>query len=280
MIDKKVFSQIEQDLTGQKDEWDIGFNDLNVLLKNNEKSSLITVGGRPAMGKTSFITTIMLHLLKNNKKCLFFSLDMSVQQLVKKLIAQVAEVDMQHINSGKTNGKEWERLTVAIEKLKNYDVGISDLPCISVDKIKEKVEIEKPEFVFIDYLQLIDIPSKMQRGEGIENIMKKLKETAKGNSCTIFITSQLSRALETRVNKRPMLSDLRESGAIENVSDVVMFIYRDEYYNNYDDENYFINKGKAEITVAKNKFGPVGTCTLLFRSQITKFFEPISNYEF
>lgn len=280
MIDKKVFSQIEQDLTGQKDEWDIGFNDLNVLLKNNEKSSLITVGGRPAMGKTSFITTIMLHLLKNNKKCLFFSLDMSVQQLVKKLIAQVAEVDMQHINNGKTNGKEWERLTVAIEKLKNYDVEISDLPCISVDKIKEKVEAEKPEFVFIDYLQLIDIPSKVQRSEGIENIMKKLKEIAKENSCTVFITSQLSRALETRIDKRPMLSDLRESGAIENVSDVVMFIYRDEYYNNYDNENYLINKGKAEITVAKNKFGPVGTCTLLFRSQITKFFEPIGNYKF
>lgn len=280
MIDKEIFREIEKNLTEQKDAWDIGFNDLNMLLKDNEKSSLITIGARPAMGKTSFMTTIMLHLLKNNKKCLFFSPDMSIQQLVKKLIAQVAEVDMQHINSGTANSKEWKRLTVAIEKLKNYDIEISDLPCLTVDKIKEKVEVEKPEFVFIDYLQLIDIPSKVQRGEGFEHIMKKLKEIAKENSCTVFITSQLSRALESRTDKRPMLSDLRESGAIENVSDVVMFIYRDEYYNRYDNEDYISNKGHAEIIVAKNKFGPIGTCNLLFRAQITKFFEPIGNYKF
>lgn len=280
MIDKEIFREIEKNLTEQKDAWDIGFNDLNMLLKDNEKSSLITIGARPAMGKTSFMTTIMLHLLKKNKKCLFFSLDMSIQQLVKKLIVQFAEIDILHVNCGTMNGKEWEKVSNAIKELENFNVKISDLPCLTVDKIKEKVEVEKPEFVFIDYLQLIDIPSKVQRGEGFEHIMKKLKEIAKENSCTVFITSQLSRALESRTDKRPMLSDLRESGAIENVSDVVMFIYRDEYYNQYNDENYFINRGKAEITVAKNKFGPVGTCTLLFRAQITKFFEPISNYEF
>lgn len=280
MIDEKIFDETIKDLNEQKNEWDIGFNDLNALLKNNEKSSLITIGARPSMGKTSFMTTVMLHLLKNNKKCLFFSLDMSIQQLVKRLIAQVAEIDTLRVNCGTINDKEWKKLCAAIEILKNYNVEILDLSCLSVDKIKEKVEAEKPEFVFIDYLQLIDFPSKMQRCEAIENIMKKLKEIAKENSCTVFITSQVSRAVETRVDKRPILSDLRESGGIENVSDVVMFIYRDEYYNRYDDENYFINKGKAEITVAKNKFGPVGTCTLLFRPQITKFLEPICNYEF
>lgn len=272
MIDEEIFDEIVKDMEQQKNEWDVGFNDLNMLLKNNEKSSLITIGARPSTGKTSFMTTIMLHLLKNNKKCLFFSLNMSMQQLVKKLIVQVAEIDTLHVDCGTMNGKEWEKLCVAIEKLKNYDVMISDLPCLSVDKIKEKIEAEKPEFVFIDYLQLIDIPAKMHRAEGIEKIMKKLKEIAKENSCTVFITSQLSRALETRVDKRPMLFDLRDSGGIENISDVVMFIYRDEYYNRYDDENYLINKGTAEIIVAKNKFGPTGTCHLLFRPQITKFF--------
>ena len=130
--------------------------------------------------------------------------------------------------------------------------------------------------MFIDYLQLLETPRKKQRSEAITNIMLDLKQTAKENNCIIFISSQLSRALETRYDKRPMLSDLRESGDIENISDVVMFIYREEYYKcSFDEEDYALNKGKAEIIVAKNKMGAVCTIELLFRSPIAKFLEPV-----
>ena len=255
-----------------------GFKDLDIVLSGVENSNLITIGARPAMGKSSFATNIMLNLLEQNKKCLFFSLELSEKLLIKRLLCQIGEVDAHLLkmpNEISKREKNVEKIMKALDKLSKYDLTIYDEHC-NVENIKEKIEQVKPEFVFIDYLQLIDVPPKKPRSESYEKVMRDLKKIAKDNNCIVFITSQLSRALESRYDKRPLLSDLRESGAIENISDVVIFIYRDDYYSSCCDEDYAMNKGTAEIIVAKNKYGTMATIRLLFRSSIMKFLEPES----
>lgn len=257
-----------------------GFYDLDETLSGIEKSSLITIGARPAMGKTCFMTNIMLNLLEQKKKCLYLSLEMSEIQVVKRLIGQTGEIDSRLIRSPgqiATRKKLMEKFTEALNKITKYDLTIVD-DAMNIKDIKEKIEEEKADFVFIDYLQLIHSSGKKSRNEAIDDIMRELKNIAKENNCMIFLTSQLSRAVESRCDKRPMLSDLRESGSIENLSDVVIFIYRDDYYNSGCDENdedYVQNKGKADIIVAKNKYGTTDYVKLLFRSSIMKFLEPV-----
>lgn len=279
MIKKEVLEKVCENIFEEKPPvLQTGFRDLDTILSGVENSSLITIGARPAMGKTCFMTNIMLNLLEQNKKCLFFSLEMSEEQLIKRLLCQVGEVDahlLQMPNEISKREKNVEKIMKALDKLSKYDLTIYD-EHFNVEDIKEKIEQVKPEFVFIDYLQLIDVPAKKPRSESYEKVMRNLKKIAKDNNCIIFMTSQLSRALESRIDKRPLLSDLRESGAIENISDVVMFIYRENYYTNpdYDEEDYARVKGEAEIIVAKNKYGTMAIIRLLFRSSIMKFLEP------
>ena len=283
MIEEAVLEKVSNRIFEEKSPvLKTGFRDLDTVLSGIEKSSIITIGSRPAMGKTSFMTTVMLNLLEQGKKCLYFSLDTSNYQLVKRLLGQLAEVDYFLLNNAgaAANKQSKEKIAAALDKLSKYDITVFD-EITKVENIKATIEELKPDFVFIDYLQLIEIPDKKSRTEGFEEIMACLKKTAKENDCTIFITSQLSRSLESRCEKRPLLSDLRESGAIENISDVVLFVYRDEYYNFADIENSAQNKGKAEIIVAKNKFGATVTINLLFRQSIMKFLEPIQyDYKF
>lgn len=279
MIKNEVLEKVYENIFEEKPPiLQTGFKDLDIILSGVENSSLITIGGRPAMGKSSFATNIMLNLLEQNRKCLFFSLELSEGLLIKRLLCQVGEVDyhlLQMPNEISKREKNVEKIMKALDKLSKYDLTIYD-EHFNVEDIKERIEQVKPEFVFIDYLQLLDVPNKKPRSESYEKIMRDLKQIARDNNCIIFITSQLSRALESRCNKRPLLSDLRESGAIENISNVVMFIYRDDYYNSCSDEDYAINKGTAEIIVAKNKYGTMATIRLLFRSSIMKFLEPES----
>ena len=279
MIKKEVLEKVCERIFEEKPPvLQTGFKDLDTILSGAENSSLITIGARPAMGKSSFATNIMLNLLEQNKKCLFFSLELSEGLLIKRLLCQVGEVDyhlLQMPNEISKREKNVEKIMKALDKLSKYDLTIYD-EHFNVEDIKERIEQHKPEFVFIDYLQLLDVPNKKPRSESYEKVMRNLKQIARDNNCIIFITSQLSRALESRCDKRPLLSDLRESGAIENISDVVMFIYRDDYYNSCSDEDYAINKGTAEIIVAKNKYGTMATIRLLFRSSIMKFLEPES----
>jgi len=145
---------------------------------------------------------------------------------------------------------------------------------VDIKQIKEYIELAKPEFVFIDYLQLIKLPNVIERDFAISNFMKELKTIANQNNCIIFITSQISRTVERRSSKYPMLYDLKDSGCIEDISDVVLFIYRKEYYNR-EDEYY---RDKAEVIVAKNKNGYVGTVELLFKAPIIKFLEAPPKY--
>ena len=277
MIDKEILEKTFKQITeGNAEKLITGFNDLDSVLYGVEKGSLITIGGRPSIGKTAFMTSILYNFLKQDKKCLLFSLEMSISRYLKRLIAQVGEIELCSLNNNEfLNDRKKEKIKTALDIISSFDLSIFD-DTYKLDEIRNKIETEKPEYVFIDYLQLLEAPRKKQRSEAITNIMLDLKQAAKENNCIIFINSQLSRALENRYDKRPMLSDLRESGDIENISDVVMFIYRDEYYKAYvDDEDYALNKGKAEIIIAKNKMGAVCTIELLFRSPIAKFLEPI-----
>ena len=277
MIDKEILDKTFKQITeGNAERFITGFNYLDAVLSGVEKGNLIVIGGRPAMGKTAFMTSILYNLLKSDKKCLVFSLEMSINQYLKRLIAQVGEIELFSLNNNRVlDDKNKNEIKTALEIISCFDLTIFD-DTYNIDEIRNKIETEKPEYVFIDYLQLLETPRKKQRSEAITNIMLDLKQTAKENNCIIFISSQLSRALETRYDKRPMLSDLRESGDIENISDVVLLIYRNEYYKCYaDDEDYALNKGKAEIIVAKNKMGAIAIIELLFRSPIAKFLEPV-----
>ncbi len=275
MIEKELLEKVKtQIFEPQEPEFQTGFRDLDLLLASIEQSSIITIGGRPAMGKTSFAVSVMLKFLEQNKKCLYFSLRRSKGYFIKRIIPTIAEVDFSRLkNNMELNEKE--KISAAFDKLSNFDLTIID-DAKKIEAIKEKIEIEKPEIVFIDYLQLFDTASKKQRNDAIEDIMRSLKEIAKENNCIIFVLSQLSRALESRCDKRPMLCDLRDSGAIETVSDIVLFIYREEYYDIRNAEK----RGQAEIIVAKNNYGPTYTFELLFRASIMKFLEPIRVYDF
>ena len=277
MIDKEILDKTFKQITEEnRNALATGFQDLNILLSGVEKGNLITIGARPAMGKTAFILSIMSNLLKQNKKCLLFSLEMSTSQIIKRLIAILGEIGLITMNHNKLlDDSQKSKIEYILTAISYLNLTICD-DIYTIEGIRNKIAEERPEYVFIDYLQLMETPRKKQRSEAITNIMLDLKQIAKENNCIIFISSQLSRALESRCDKRPMLSDLRESGDIENISDVVLLIYRDEYYKAcVDDEDYALNKGKAEIIVAKNKMGATAIIELLFRSPIAKFLEPI-----
>ena len=277
MIDKEILDKTFKQITEEnRNALATGFQDLDILLSGVEKGNLITIGARPAMGKTAFILSIMSNLLKQNKKCLLFSLEMSTSQIIKRLIAILGEIGLITMNHNKLlDDSQKSKIEYILTAISYLNLTICD-DIYTIEGIRNKIAEERPEYVFVDYLQLMETPRKKQRSEAITNIMLDLKQIAKENNCIIFISSQLSRALESRCDKRPMLSDLRESGDIENISDVVMFIYRDEYYKSYaNEEDYALNKGKAEIIIVKNKMGAVGTIELLFRSQFAKFLEPI-----
>lgn len=259
-----------------------GFKDLDIILSNTENSSLITIGARPAMGKTSFMLCILHNLLKQNKKCLFLSLKMSTQQIIKRFITQMGEIDycvLTHNEMSQKRKYYKDKITKVLDEIAGFDLTINGEQ-VSIEEIKEQIEFLKPEYVFIDYLQLINTSNRKNRSEELETVVKELKNIAQKNKCIIFIASQLSRALETRIDKRPLLSDLRGSRAIENISDIVIFIHREEYYHYINEEEYAYNKGKAEIIVAKNNCGLTAITNLLFRASIMKFLEPITCDEF
>ena len=282
MIDKEIITKTFNQITEEKtDSLVTGFQDLDCILSGVEKGNLITIGARPAMGKTSLMTSILYNLLKADKKCLLFSLEMSLSRYIKRLIAQVCEIDLYSLNNIDIfDNKRINKIKTALDIISCFNLSIID-DAYKIDEIREKIEIEKPEYVFIDYIQLLDTVKKRQRSEEITNIMIELKKIAKENNCIIFILSQLSRAVESRCDKRPMLSDLGECGDIENISDVVMFIYRDEYYRSYDSEkDYAQNKGEAEIIIDKNKMGATVTIKLIFKSPIAKFCESIIDNTF
>ena len=251
-----------------------GFYDLNALTSGLQKSDLIILAARPSMGKTAFALNLAQNVaLKGKKAVAIFSLEMPKQQLTKRMLCSEAEVDTQRITSGNIQPKDWEKLVDAMTRLSDAKIYIDDTSGVTATDVKAKcrrlmMEEKELGLIIIDYLQLMEGGGNTNdRNQQISQISRALKGLARELDVPIIALSQLSRGVEQRNDKRPMLSDLRDSGAIEQDADIVMFIYRDEYYNR-DDVN---NKGKAEVIIAKHRNGPVGTVELLFQSSITKF---------
>ena len=251
-----------------------GFYDLDSRTAGLQKSDLILIAARPSMGKTAFVLNIAETVaMRHNTSTAIFSLEMSRIQLAKRLISMNSKVDSQNMRVGNLADEDWGKITESTILLGESPLMIDDTPGITVAELRSKCRKMKIEndlgLVIIDYLQLMSGSGGRRnesRQQEISDISRSLKALAREIDCPVIALSQLSRAVEGREDKRPMLSDLRESGAIEQDADVVMFIYRDEYYHK-DSED----KGIAEIIIGKQRNGPTCTVKLKWLSQFTKF---------
>lgn len=251
-----------------------GFLDLDYRTAGMQPSDLILVAARPSMGKTAFVLNIAQNVAFKENLCVaIFSLEMSKEQLVNRLFSLESKVDSQHIRTGSLTDAEWEKLIESAGVIGKSKLIIDDTPGISISELRSKCRKFKMEhdlkMIIIDYLQLMSGSggrSSDSRQQEISDISRSLKALARELQVPVIALSQLSRAVEQRPDHRPMLSDLRESGAIEQDADVVMFIYRDDYYN-HDSEM----KGIAEIIIAKQRNGPIGTVNLVWLPDYTKF---------
>ncbi|WP_072446096.1 replicative DNA helicase [Blautia sp. Marseille-P3201T] len=249
-----------------------GFIDLDYKMSGFQPSDLILVAARPSMGKTAFVLNIAQYMaFHNDVTAAIFSLEMSKEQLVNRLLALESKVDSQNIRTGNLEDEEWAKLIEGANIIGKSNLIIDDKPGISISELRSKCRKYKMEhnlgIIFIDYLQLMTGSGRSEsRQQEISEISRSLKALARELNVPVVALSQLSRAVEQRPDHRPMLSDLRESGAIEQDADVVMFIYRDDYYNK-DSEN----KNIAEIIIAKQRNGPIGTVNLVWLPNYTKF---------
>jgi replicative DNA helicase len=251
-----------------------GFIDLDYQTSGMQPSDLILIAARPSMGKTAFVLNMAQHMaFRDNITTAIFSLEMSKEQLVNRLFALESRVDAQVLRNGRLEDSDWERLIESAEIIGNSNLIIDDTPSISITELRSKCRKYKMEMnlgvIIIDYLQLMSGSGGRNSGsrqQEVSDISRSLKALARELNVPVIALSQLSRAVEQRDDKRPMLSDLRESGAIEQDADVVMFIYRDDYYNKESEK-----KNIAEIIVAKQRNGPVGTVELAWRPQYTQF---------
>lgn len=250
-----------------------GFLDLDYKTAGMQPSDLILVAARPSMGKTAFVLNIAQYVaFKQGKTVAVFSLEMSKEQLVNRLFSMESRVDSQHLRTGNLSDAEWEKLIESAGVIGKSNLIIDDTPGISIPELRSKCRKYKLEhnleMVIIDYLQLMSGSGRStdSRQQEISDISRSLKALARELRVPVVALSQLSRAVEQRPDHRPMLSDLRESGAIEQDADVVMFIYRDDYYNKDSERN-----GIAEIIIAKQRNGPIGTVELVWLPDYTKF---------
>ena len=249
-----------------------GLHDLDRKINGLNKSDLLLIAARPGMGKTSMALNVALSVAKtSNKTVAFFSLEMSREQLAMRLLANESFVDLQKLITGKLSQEDWEKLATASTALSQTDIRVDDNPSITVAEMNAKCRrLDNLGLVLVDYLQLMTQAAPGKTGENrvnvVSEISRAMKIMAKELNVPVICLSQLSRANESRTDKRPMLSDLRESGAIEQDADCVMFIYRDEYYNENSDQ-----KNIAECIVAKNRHGETGTVKMQWLPQFTTF---------
>ena len=249
-----------------------GFIDLDYRTSGMQPSDLILVAARPSMGKTAFVLNIAEYMaFRKNLKVAIFSLEMSREQLVNRLFAMESNVDAQLLRNGNLNDTEGDNLLESANTIGDSNMIIDDTPGISVAELRSKCRKYKLEhgldIIMIDYLQLMTGNRRIEsRQQEISDISRSLKEIARELQVPVIALSQLSRAVEQRPDHRPMLSDLRESGAIEQDADVVMFLYREDYYKP-DTEK----KGVAEVIIAKQRNGPIGTIELAWIAKFTKF---------
>ncbi|HSN01732.1 MAG TPA: replicative DNA helicase [Rudaea sp.] len=261
-----------------------GFADLDEMTAGLQPSDLIIVAARPSMGKTALAVNMAEHAaLKSRKAVAIFSMEMSASQLAFRLISSLGRIDQQHLRNGDLAEEDWPRVTSAITLLSETKILIDDTPALSPSELRARARRMKRQYdlglIVVDYLQLMAVPgNKENRATEISEITRSLKALAKELNIPVIALSQLNRSLEQRTDKRPVMADLRESGAIEQDADVILFIYRDEYY---DKES--ADKGLAEIIIGKQRNGPTGTVKLTFLGRYTRFENTASeargNYE-
>ncbi|MGL4742210.1 MAG: replicative DNA helicase [Sarcina sp.] len=248
-----------------------GFKDLDEKTSGFQAGDMVLIAARPSMGKTTFALNIAEHAaLKEGKSVVIFSLEMSKEQLAYKLLCSQASVDMLSLRTGQLDDKDWENIARAAGPLSSARIYIDDTAGVSIMEMRSKCRKIKAEhgidMILIDYLQLMSGSGEESRQQEVSEISRNIKAIAKEMKCPVIALSQLSRAPEQRADHRPMLSDLRESGSIEQDADLVMFLYRDEYYNKETDE-----KNIGECIVAKQRNGPVGTVKLAWLGQYSRF---------
>ena len=250
-----------------------GFIDLDRMTSGLQSSDLVIVAGRPSMGKTSFAMNLVENAaLASDRPIMVFSMEMPAEQLVIRMLSSLGRIDQSRVRTGKLEQDDWPKLSSATEKLKDTQIFIDDTPALTPTELRSRVRRLVREqgdlgMIMVDYLQLMRVAGSSEgRTAEISEISRSLKALAKEFKVPVVALSQLNRALEQRPNKRPVNSDLRESGAIEQDADVIMFIYRDEVYNEDSPD-----QGVAEIIIGKQRNGPIGTCRLSFQGQFTRF---------
>ena len=269
-----VFNQLEEraksggGITGLT----TGYTDLDRMTSGLQKSDLILLAARPSMGKTALALNIAMNVVKNGASVALFSLEMSKEQYVQRIISQESMVDSTKLRTGSLDDDDWTRLINTMSLISNCKIYIDDTPSVSLFEMMSKcrrLKIEKGlDLIVVDYLQLMSDGGRTDnRQQEISNISRGLKALARELNCPVLALSQLSRAPELRNDHRPVMSDLRESGAIEQDADVVMMLYRDEYYNKEESER----KGITDVIITKQRNGPVGTVELAWIGQYTKF---------
>lgn len=265
-IDKA--SQMEGNLTGMT----TGFKDLDELTSGLQKANMIIVAARPAMGKTAFaLSMAQAAAIKGNATVLIFSLEMTKTELGQRLLSMDSKVDMQKLKTGNLERRDWDQINLALDELSQADINIDDSSRTMVE-IRNKCRRLKAarglDLIVVDYIQMMNIEGRSEgRQQEITTISRYLKQLAMEMECPVIALSQLSRKPDDRENHRPVLSDLRESGAIEQDADVVMFLYRDEYYNKESTDKH----GECEVIIAKNRSGPTDTIYVTWIGKYTKF---------
>jgi len=250
-----------------------GYTEFDEMTAGLQPTDLLILAARPAMGKTTLALNMAEHAAIRTKKAVaVFSMEMSASQLALRLISSNGRVNAQRLRSGQLEDEDWSRVTSAIRMLKEAKIFIDDTPGLSPDQLRSKARRLKREhdlgLVVIDYLQLMSVPGNNEnRATEISEISRSLKHLAKELNVPVIALSQLNRSLETRADKRPVMADLRESGAIEQDADVIIFIYRDDYYNKENSPD----KGLAEVIIGKQRNGPTGSIKLRFFGEYTRF---------
>jgi replicative DNA helicase len=259
-----------------------GFFDFDRMTSGMQPGDLIVLAARPSMGKTALAINIAEHVaLNEGLPVAVFSMEMGASQLAVRIVGSIGRIDQGHLRTGKLTDDEWPRLTEAIEKLRNVSLHIDETPGLTPSELRANArrlarQCGKLGLIVVDYLQLMSGSNSDggdNRATEIGEISRGLKMLAKELQCPVIALSQLNRSVETRTDKRPMMSDLRESGAIEQDADVIMFIYRDDYYNKDSKE-----PGVAEVIIGKQRNGPTGTVKLAFLKPLTKFESLASGY--
>lgn len=268
-IDELYSRENQNDITGVP----TGFADLDKMTSGLQPGDLIIVAGRPSMGKTAFSINIGEHVaIESGLPVAVFSMEMGGAQLAMRMLGSVGRLDQHRLRTGRLNDEDWPRLTHAIQKMNDAQLYIDETPALNSIELRARArrlsrQCGKLGLIVIDYLQLMSANSSGEnRATEISEISRNLKGLAKELNCPVIALSQLNRSLEQRPNKRPVMSDLRESGAIEQDADVILFIYRDQVYNPDSPD-----KGTAEIIIGKQRNGPIGNVRLTFIGEYTKF---------